>query len=42
MIRLIRVHRPESAGGDVEVAGAVEVEAKVGVELFAGEQRRAG
>jgi hypothetical protein len=37
-IPLEGIHRPETAGGGVEIAGAVVVEVEVGVELFAREQ----
>jgi hypothetical protein len=37
-IPLEGIHRPEAAGGGVEIAGAVVVEVEVGVELFAREQ----
>ena len=36
------VHGPEAAGGYVEVAGAVVVEAEVGVELLACEEKFVG
>jgi hypothetical protein len=32
------VHRPKPAGGDIQIPGAVVVEAEGGIELFAGEE----
>jgi hypothetical protein len=37
-IPLEGIHRPEAAGGGVEIAGGVVVEVEVGVELFTGEE----